>query len=43
METKKENLINRLRELYDNNKLSEKDECVILDTLTFLGFNIEEI
>lgn len=36
----KKELIDRLRELYDNNKLNEKDEVTILDTLTYLGFDI---
>lgn len=40
---KKEELINRLRDLYNDNKLSEKDEVTILDTLTYLGFNVEMI
>jgi len=33
----KKQLIERLREVYDNNKLSEKDEITILDTIEFLG------
>ena len=33
-------LINRLRELYDNNNLEEKDEIIILDTIKYLGGDI---
>ena len=33
-------LIERLQELYDNNSLSEKDEVTILDTIKFLGGEI---
>jgi len=40
---KKENIINDLRELYDNHSFNEKDECIILNTLTFLGFDIRLI
>ncbi len=39
----KKELIDRLRELYDDNKLSEKDERTILDTLEYLGFDIRLI
>lgn len=36
----KEKLIEELQELYDNNSLSEKDEIIILDTIKFLGGEI---
>lgn len=34
------NIISRLQELYDDNKLSEKDEITILDTIEFLGGDV---
>ena len=37
MKVKKQKIIERLRELYDGNSLSEKDEVTILDTIKFLG------
>ena len=33
-------LIARLRYLYDNNKLTDRDEITILDTIQFLGGEI---
>ena len=38
--SEKKKLIDRLRNVYDNNKLSEKDEITILDTIEFLGGEI---
>lgn len=38
--SEKKKLIDRLRTVYDNNKLSEKDEITILDTIEFLGGEI---
>lgn len=43
LDTKKLKLIDRLRDLYNDNELSEKDELTILDTLTYLGFDIKMI
>jgi len=37
MKAKEKKLIERLRKTYDNNKLSEEDEITILDTIEFLG------
>lgn len=39
----KKQIINDLRDLYNNNKLSERDECIILNTLEYLGFDISMI
>ena len=39
----KEELIDGLRDVYNNNKLSESDEISILDTLTYLGFDVRMI
>lgn len=39
----KKELVEGLKELYDNNKLNEKEECTILNTLEYLGFNIKEL
>jgi len=39
-QTNKKKLIDRLRNVYDNNSLSEKDEVTILDTIEFLGGKI---
>jgi hypothetical protein len=36
----KVDLINRLRELYDENSLKDKDEITILDTIEYLGGEI---
>ena len=36
----KSELIESLIELYNDNKLSERDECTILNTLGYLGFDI---
>ena len=38
--TEKKKLIDRLRNVYDNNSLSEKDEVTILNTIEFLGGKI---
>lgn len=38
--SEKKKLVDRLRKVYDNNKLSEKDEITILDTIEFLGGKI---
>lgn len=37
---KKQQLINRLLNLYNNNSLTEEDEITIQDTLIYLGFDI---
>lgn len=37
---KKKELIERLRELYDENSLKDKDEITILDTIEYLGGEI---
>jgi hypothetical protein len=37
----KKDLIDGLINLYNNNKLSEIDECSILNVLEYLGFNIK--
>lgn len=36
----KTKLVERLQSLYDDNKLSEKDEITILDTIAYLGGEI---
>lgn len=40
IQKQKKELIDRLCNLYNENSLNEKDECTILDTLTFIGFDI---
>lgn len=40
MSKKKKDLIDRLQKLYDDNSLSDKDEITILDTIEFLGGEI---
>ena len=37
---KRDELIERLQKLYDDNSLSEKDEVTILDTIEFFGGEI---
>jgi len=37
---KKKEIIKDLIDLYNDNKLSEKDECTIINTLEFLDFDI---
>ncbi len=41
--TTKEELIDMLRNFYNDNKLNEKDENTILRTLDFLGFDVSMI
>ena len=43
MKHNKENIINGLRDVYNNNKLNETDECNILNALEYLGFDIRYI
>jgi hypothetical protein len=40
-EDKKEELMDGLIDLYNNNKLSEEDECSVLNILEYLGFDIK--
>jgi hypothetical protein len=37
---KKRELIDRLQELYDDNKLSDKDEDTVIKTIDYLGGKI---
>ena len=39
----KDEIIRGLLELYNDNSLKEKDEVIILDTLTYLGYDIRLI
>jgi len=40
---KKENIIDGLLDVYNNNSLQEEDECAILNALEYLGFDIQMI
>lgn len=43
MKHKKEDIIEGLRAVYNDNKLNERDECNILNALEYLGFDIRMI
>ena len=40
MKKPKNNIIDGLVDLYNDNKLSEKDECAILNALEYMDFDI---
>lgn len=40
---KKEDVIQGLLDLYNNNKLNEVDECAVLNALEYLGHDIRTI
>jgi len=39
----KEDIIDGLLDVYNNNSLNEADECAILNALEFLGYDIQMI